>query len=46
MNARRRRFYAWGYADKGATLDEIRLLEKSLAARIQSNPSVPIGPQP
>ena len=33
MSARRRKFYGWGYADEGATPEEIRLLEKSLAAR-------------
>jgi alkyldihydroxyacetonephosphate synthase len=33
MDARRRKFYGWGYADEGASADEIRLLEKTLAAR-------------
>ncbi len=35
MSARRRKFYGWGYADEGAAPDEIRLLERTLAARIQ-----------
>ena len=33
MDAHRRKFYGWGYADEGATADEIRLIETTLAAR-------------
>src|ERR1035437_255702 len=33
MISRRRKFYGWGYADEGATPDEIQLLEKTLATR-------------
>ena len=33
MSTRRRKFYGWGYADEGATPEEVRLLEKALAAR-------------
>lgn len=33
MDSRRRKFYGWGYADEGAAPDEIRLLERTLAAR-------------
>jgi hypothetical protein len=33
MSARSGRFYGWGYAGEGATPEEIRFLEKRLAAR-------------
>lgn len=43
MSARRRKFYGWGYADDGATPEEIK---RALDPRGMLNPGVPIDPEP